>query len=321
MDYTETRAYLKSLERLGSVPGLDSIAQLLGRFGNPQKNTRFVHISGTNGKGSVGAFVTSVLSEAGFRVGRYLSPAVASPLEIIQMNQKNISEEDFSEIISRIRAVCASMLNDGFAHPTRFELETAAALVFFAEKKCDLAVVECGMGGLLDATNIIENTLCAVITPISAEHTAFLGNTVWEIARHKAGIIKRGAAVVYAAGDEAVNRIIESKVAEYGCHASAVSDAEISWRIDGEDSLVLDYKKYRGARIGLRGIYQAANAALALECIDALRARGCGIPEDAVYAGLAKARWFGRFERIGRKPDFIIDGAHNPAGAKALAES
>ena len=321
MDYIETCAYLKSLDRLGSVPGLDSIAELLRRLGSPQNNTKFVHISGTNGKGSVGAFVTSVLGEAGFRTGRYLSPAVKEPLEIIRCDGKNILPEEFAAIISRLRTVCDSMLCDGLPHPTRFELESAAAFVFFAEKKCDIAVAECGMGGLLDATNIIENTLCAVITPISADHTAFLGDTLTEIARHKAGIIKRGSAVVYASGDTSVNHIIESKAAEYACPVSAVEGDKIQWHFGGDGGLVLDYGNYREAKIGLRGIYQTANAALALECVEALKAQGYNIPEAAVYRGLAKTRWFGRFERLGQNPDFIIDGAHNPAGAAALAES
>lgn len=321
MDYIETCKYLKSLDCLGSVPGLDSIAKLLVQLGNPQNNTKFVHISGTNGKGSVGAFVTSVLVEAGFCAGRYLSPAVKEPLEIIQYNNENILPEEFAAIVSRLKTACDSMLRDGLAHPTRFELETAAAFVFFAEKKCDIAVVECGMGGLLDATNIIENTLCAVITQISLEHTAFLGNTAEEIARHKAGIIKRGARVVYAAGDASVNNVIESKAAEYGCPVTAVEREKVQWRFSGDGGLVLDYQNYHEAAIGLRGIYQTGNAALALECAESLKAQGYGIPDEAVYRGLAKARWFGRFERLGEKPDFIIDGAHNPAGAAALAES
>lgn len=321
MNYGETCGYLRSLDSLGSVLGLDSIRELLKRLSDPHNKMKFVHIAGTNGKGSVGAFVTSVLSKAGIRAGRYLSPAVKCPLEIIQCDNRNIHSAKFADIISRIRPICDGMVSDGLHHPTRFEIETAAAFVFFAEQKCDIAVVECGMGGLLDATNVIENTECAVITPISKDHIAFLGDTDAEIAVHKAGIIKRGASVVYAAGEYDVNRVIDSKAAECGCPVTAVYQDKIQWRLDDAGALVMDYGNYSDAVIGLRGIYQTVNAALAMECLEALKARGYNIPKDAVYTGLAKTRWFGRFERLGSSPDFIIDGAHNPAGAAVLAQS
>ncbi len=321
MNYSETCGYLKSLDSLGNVLGLDSIRELLKRLGDPHKKMKFVHIAGTNGKGSVGAFVASVLAKAGIRAGRYLSPAVKCPLEIIQCDNRNIHSTKFADIVSRIKPICEGMLSCGLPHPTRFEIETAAAFVFFTEQKCDIAVVECGLGGLLDATNVIENTECAVIAPISKDHTAFLGDTEEEIAVQKAGIIKRGSGVVYAAGEYGVNRVIEEKAAEFGCPVTAVYQDKIRWRLDGSGALVMDYGNYSDAVIGLRGIYQTVNAALAMECLEALKARGYNIPKDAVYTGLAKTRWFGRFERLGSNPDFIIDGAHNPAGAAVLAQS
>lgn len=322
MNYTETCGYLESLNGLGSVPGLDSITELLKRLGNPQRKTRFVHIAGTNGKGSVGAFVMSVLTEAGYMAGRYLSPAVKEPLEIIQCSNRLILPEEYADLISLIRPVCEEMVRDGLPHPTRFEIETAAAFLFFERQKCPIAVVECGMGGLLDATNIISGTDCAVITSISLDHTAFLGNTLEEIAAHKAGIIKKGCEAVYLEGEDCVNRIIEKKAAEAGCAAVPVSPGEITRRCFPEDGhIVFDYKNYPGVLIKLMGTYQAENAALAIECLEALKRKGYNINRDAVYRGLAAARWFGRFERIGRRPDFIIDGAHNPAGARALAQS
>lgn len=321
MNYSETCGYLKSLDSLGSVLGLDSIRELLKRLGDPHKKMKFVHIAGTNGKGSVGAFVTSMLAKAGIRAGRYLSPAVKCPLEIIQCDNRNIHSAKLADIVSRIKPVCEDMLSCGLPHPTRFEIETAAAFVFFAEQKCDIAVVECGLGGLLDATNVIENTECAVITPISKDHTAFLGDTEEEIAVQKAGIIKRGSSVVYAAGEYGVNRVIESRAAECGCAVTAVYQDKIRWRLDGSGALIMDYGDYSDAVIGLRGIYQSFNAALAIECMEALKSRGYNISGEAVYMGLAKTQWFGRFERLGGNPDFIIDGAHNPAGAAVLAQS
>lgn len=320
MKYEEACNYLESLNGLGSVPGLESISELSRRLGNPEKSMRFVHIAGTNGKGSVGAFVTSVLIAAGYRTGRYLSPAVKESLEIIQCNNLNVLPEDFADIITVIKKICDGMVAGGLPHPTRFEVETAAAFMYFVRQKCDIAVVECGMGGLLDATNIITNTECAVITPIALDHTDFLGDTLDEIAVHKAGIIKNGCEVVYSSVNPLVNAIIEKKALSLGCPLTAVHTDGIKWRI-ANGGIVMEYGKYSDLTVNLAGIYQVQNAALATECIQALCRRGYTVDDSALYSGLWDVRWFGRFQKIGSSPDFIIDGAHNPAGAMALAES
>ncbi len=319
MNYQETMEYLDSLNKLGSVPGLDSIRELLCRLGNPQDSVKFVHIAGTNGKGSVSAFISSILIEEGYRIGRYNSPAVLSPLEIIKLNNTEISKEDFAKIISDIRIKCEKMTADGFSHPTRFEIETSAAFVFFAEKKCDYAVVECGMGGRLDATNVISTTICSVITPISIDHTAFLGNTLSEIAAHKSGIIKKGIPVVsgiqHAKAAEVILRFAQNNKSECVFTEKNLSDTKYY-----RNKIRFSYKQFTNLEISLLGTYQPYNAATALECILMLRKNGVPISDRSVYDGLCNASWFGRFTRLGTMPDFIVDGAHNPDGAYVLSE-
>lgn len=319
MNYNETCEYLTSLERLGSVPGLSAITELLDRLGNPQNHVRFVHISGTNGKGSVGSFICSILIEAGYRVGRYLSPAVWNPLEIIELNGQNITAGEFSEIIDKIKNVCDSMHRETGIQPTRFEIETAAAFVFFDIKKCDIAVIECGMGGLLDATNVITNTECAVITKIALDHMSFLGDSVLKIAAHKAGIIKPKASVI-CLDDPVTSPVIR----QYGaCHGMkefiTVSENDIHINSSSlRDGLIFDYKAYKNIKIHLSGTYQAMNAALAAEVCMALRGH-YNISEENIRNGLMHTTWNGRFQVLGSNPYFIIDGAHNENGAMALA--
>ena len=320
MNYEEACDYLTTLDKLGSVPGLSAITKLLERLGNPQDHTRFVHISGTNGKGSVGSFISSILMDAGYRVGRYVSPAVWSPLEIIELGGRYISSGEFAKIISMLRPVCDKMYAETGIHPTRFEIETAAAFVFFDWNKCDIAVIECGMGGLLDATNVISSVDCAVITSISPDHMSFLGDTVEKIAGHKAGIIKPGADAVCI--DDPVTRpVIEQYGMAHGMEGfSAVNPKDIRiLKASVDEGVLFDYKGYKKLRIKLAGTYQAQNAALAVEAWELLGKR-YRLTEENMRNGLMNAGWNGRFQLIGTKPYFVIDGAHNDDGAKALSE-
>lgn len=319
MNYQETQDYLDSLNRLGSVPGLDSIRELLYRLGNPQDKTKFIHISGTNGKGSANAFISEILKTAGYRTGRYISPAVLSPLEIIQMNNENISQEEFSDIVSEIAVKCHEMVADGLNHPTRFEIETAAAFVFFHRNKCDLAVVECGMGGLLDATNVITTTVCSVIMPISVDHTSFLGETIEEITCHKAGIIKPGMPVICAKQQTQKVYDIICETADKNNSECVIADTDIM-NVKYGESITFDYKELTDIHISLKGIYQPYNAIPAIECVFALRKRGYRIEDRDIYTGLLNASWFGRFTVLGNNPDFVVDGSHNPHGAQMLFE-
>lgn len=319
MNYQQTMEYLDSLNKLGSVPGLDSIRELLCRLGNPQDKVKFIHIAGTNGKGSVSAFISSILIEEGYRIGRYNSPAVLSPLEIIKINTDNISENKFAEIISIIRVKCEEMMVDGLAHPTRFEIETAAAFIFFTACQCDYAVVECGMGGRLDATNVINTAICSVITPISVDHTAFLGNTLSEIAEHKSGIIKNGVPVVSGIQHSEAADVIEGYArhnnSEYVFLGKNITNIKYN-----RNGICFGYKDFSDIEISLLGTYQPYNAATAIECILMLRKNGVQISDESVYNGLRNAEWFGRFTRLGMMPDFVVDGAHNPEGSYVLSE-
>ena len=185
MNYSEAREYLKNVNKLGSILGLNTIKELLKRLGNPQNELKVVHIAGTNGKGSIMTFVQNILMESGYKVGRYCSPAVFNEREIIRINDEYISEEQSADLLTRIKEKCDSMYSEGLPHPTSFEIETAEALMFFKEQNCDIALIECGMGGETDATNVFEKVLCSVIATISLDHTQFLGSTIEEITKVK----------------------------------------------------------------------------------------------------------------------------------------
>lgn len=306
--------YLDSLNILGSVPGLDSIRELLHRLGNPQNRTRYVHVAGTNGKGSTCAYIRQILIEAGYKVGGFNSPAVFELLEIITVNNKKIMSTKFAEYVEQIRIVCDEMVKAGLNHPTRFEIETAIAFCFFADSNCDIAVVECGMGGLLDSTNIISTVDCAVITPLALDHTGFLGNTIEEISLNKAGIIKPNVPVVLASHNEQIEMVAKNNASEY---VVADKPVNITYSTEG---LTFDYKGYKDLNTALLGVYQPSNAALAIECVEVLKKAGYKISDKEIYSGIRNALWKGRFTKVSSAPDFYIDGAHNPHGAKALAD-
>ena len=217
MNYAEALDYIQQIGRYGISPGLDSIRELVGRLSNPQDGLRFVHVAGTNGKGSVCAYVSSVLQCGGYRVGKYTSPAVVDCREEIQVNGSFISKAAVGRYVGQIKAVCDEMASEGLPHPTPFEVKTAMAFLYFRDKKCDIVVMETGMGGLLDATNIVADTCVAVLTSISADHMGFLGKTLPEIASQKAGIIKKGCHVVTAAQAQEAMEVVSAKAADMGC--------------------------------------------------------------------------------------------------------
>ena len=217
MTYKEARVYLDEVSKYGSVLGLDTIRGLLMELGNPQEDLKFIHIAGTNGKGSVLAFISSIFSESGFRTGRYISPTVVSYLERIQIDGEWIPEGEFAEYAEEVKKAVARMETKGMAHPTVFEIETAIAFLYFREKKCDYVVLETGLGGRLDATNIVENTAAAVFTSISRDHMGFLGDTLEEIAGEKAGIIKPGCVAISAAQEPEAADILRKRAESLGC--------------------------------------------------------------------------------------------------------
>ncbi|MBV9158265.1 MAG: bifunctional folylpolyglutamate synthase/dihydrofolate synthase [Acidobacteriaceae bacterium] len=310
MSYSEAVRYLYSLGnelKIGAKFGLERIQALLAELGNPESGQRFVHVAGTNGKGSTCAMIANVLRHAGFRTGLYTSPHLIEPTERIQLCGSAVSEREFARLFEMVHAA-AERLD---SQPSYFETVTAMALVFFQEQ-CDISVLEVGLGGRLDATNVVSPVVCA-ITPIAFDHESFLGNTLEAIASEKAGILKRGVSVVVAKQAPEAEVVIAERAHQLGCELLHIGDAPMT-DIDASahgSSFSLGGERYE---CGLPGRHQMENAATAI-----LVCRWLGVSVPAIQAGLASVRWPGRLELVSREPDFILDGAHNPAGAGALA--
>lgn len=296
--------------------GLDRTRTLLAALGNPQEKLRFVHVAGSNGKGSTCAMLDSILRCAGYRTGLYTSPYIEHFNERMRVNGEDIPAAELARITERVKSIAESMDD----HPSQFELVTAIAMQYFYERRCDIVVLEVGMGGALDSTNVIPAPEVAVITNIGLEHTEYLGSTITEIAAAKAGIIKPGCSAVSYDGDSAATAVLE-KV----CHSCGVSLRRADFAQLEPISETLDGQRfrYKGAEytISLLGAHQLKNAAVVLETVDALSERDWDIPAQSVERGLRGAKWPARLEVLGRSPLFILDGGHNPQCAAALAES
>ena len=321
MDYQQSRAYIRDAEQYaGGALDLTNIKELMKRLGNPQDQLKYIHVAGTNGKGSVIAYLYTTLTKAGYHVGRYISPSVYSYREKIETEGKPISREKFAEQTTRVAAVIEEMTAEGLAHPTPFEIETAVAFLFFAEEKCDPVILEVGMGGITDATNLITTTELAVLVPISMDHQSFLGNTISEIAEKKAGIIKPGSSVVTIGQETEALEVIKKTGAEAGTEVCVadVSEAEVL-----EADFTGQRFCYKGEEyaLSLAGSYQTENAVLALEALRILDERGYHTTLEQRKEGLWATRWNGRLTIIHKDPLFIVDGAHNPAAADMLEDS
>lgn len=319
--YKEAREYLNGITKYGSVLGLDSIRVLLRRLGNPQDTLRFVHVAGTNGKGSTVAFISTILELANYKTGRYVSPSVFSYREIIQINRVSITKEALTSLTFEIKEVIEEMLRDGFDHPTIFEVETALAFLYFKREKCDIVVLETGLGGVLDATNIVENTLAAVMTSISKDHMQFLGNTLKEITYNKVGIIKKDSVVVCTKQELEVFEVIKEQCKQNN-NTLIIADDKKAVNICYKNlKIVFDYDEFNNIEIGLSGSCQIQNAILAIETAKALRSMEFKISDKAIEEGLHLTKWPGRFTQICKEPVIIIDGAHNEAAAIQLKET
>lgn len=320
MNYQESRKYIEDSQKYGSVLGLDNMRELMGRLGNPQDKLKIIHVAGTNGKGSVIAYLYTVLREAGYRVGRYISPALYSYRERMEVSGEAVSREDFAICLSRTAQAISQMTEEGLPHPTPFEIETAVAFLFFEMKKCELVLLEVGMGGSLDATNIIKTPVLSVLASISIDHIGFLGNTLGEIAKTKAGIIKKGCPMITIHQKAEAENAIKDV-----CGICGVPFREA----DGNQALVIEESPegqsfcYEGEeyRISLGGVYQKENAVLAIETLKMLSEIGFPTIEEQRKEGLFRTRWNGRFTVLSREPLFIVDGAHNPAAAEKMASS
>ena len=326
MNEKETMEYIEEINKGKSVLGLDNIHKLLEYLGNPQNDLKFIHIAGTNGKGSTLSFISTILKCAGMKVGRYLSPTIFEYRERFQINAKQITKADLVRYMTRLRETVERMQADGIESPTAFEIETALAFLYFKEKACDIVVLETGLGGRLDATNVINTTVLAVITSIGMDHMAFLGDSIGKIAYQKAGIIKKKYSVVSAGQEpEAMEQIVEEcrkqgaflRIADMERVRSirrTLKKQSFSYQTCAKNKLC-------DLQILLLGSYQIKNAILAIEAIEVLREKGYPVSDKALRRGLLETEWMGRFSVIGTKPLFIADGAHNEAAAIELAET
>lgn len=315
----EPQQYIHSLGRFSGAPGLHRIRALCGALGDPQKRLKFVHIAGTNGKGSTAAMTAGILQCAGYRTGLFTSPYLTVFNERIRVDGQMIPDADLARLTARVARAAEGLTLPAGEHIGEFEFVTAVGMLYFLERQCDLVVLETGLGGTFDASNVIDAPLVAVITPISLDHTAVLGDTVEEIARTKAGIIKPGTAVV-CAPEQPVGALREIGAACYrqGVSLHMPGGAEIlSAGLDGTD-----FRYYgREYHLALVGRHQVQNALAVLHSLIGLRGAGFAIDDDAIRRGLAQVRFPGRLERVGARPDVLLDGAHNPGGVDALCRA
>ena len=309
--------YIKIAAERGSKLGLERITELCEKLGNPQNKTKIVHIAGTNGKGSFGAMLSAVLAESGYKIGGFSSPALTDLTDSFRINGKSITDEEFNSVMADIIPICENMADK----PTEFEVLTAAAYELFSRENCDIALIECGMGGETDSTNVVNQPLLSVITNIALDHTAFLGGTISEIARCKAGIIKPSRPVLYGGNDDEALEIIRSILQKNGSQLTLADKDRVTVLESDINGVVYSDKVFGRLTSPLIGTYQRSNLANVLTAVEILRNEGMNISENAVKSGISKAVWQGRFEVVSQNPLVIYDGAHNPDGIIQAAES
>jgi len=321
MDYQEALNYIHGTLKFGWKLGLHNIGALLELMENPHKKLKYVHVAGTNGKGSTVAFISSILMESGYKVGIYTSPYLERFTERIKINNTEISENDLSRITELVKQKVDIMIGRGENHPTEFEIITAIAFQYYYENNCDIVVLEVGLGGRFDSTNIIDTPEVAVITTINYDHMSILGNTLEEIAFEKAGIIKKDGDVVLYPQIDAIDRLFDSICVERNARLHRVDYGTLKLITFGIEGQEFDYSGFKSLRISLLGEHQIRNAAVALEACKLLTEKGFKISESAIRQGLKNARWPGRLEIVNKSPLFLIDGGHNSEGAKTLCEA
>ena len=325
MEYNDVISYINSIERFGSRPGLVRVQNLLRRLGNPEKNLKVIHVAGTNGKGSVSTMISYILEKSGYDVGMYTSPHLENYNERIKINNKDISDEEFATAGEKIIKACQECVENNEEHPTVFEFLTAMALLYFDEQSVDFVVLEVGLGGRYDATNVIENPLLSVITSISMDHMDVLGDSIESIAFEKAGIIKKNCSTVLFFPNNKVYNIIKSVCESLNSQLYYVSDMHIQnvrHSIEGITfSINTDFYSYKDLKVSLIGEHQIYNTALVLLAVEVLRNKGIEISEENVRIGLEECYWPGRLEIVGKNPLVLLDGAHNEEAALRLRDS
>lgn len=333
MTYQEALQWIEDTKKYGSVLGLDNIKALLEKLKNPQKKLQIIHVGGTNGKGSTAAYISTILAAAGYKIGRYVSPVIFEYRECIQITKQQndtviteyISEKEIIKQIECVNSAVQELLKEGKQHPTTFEIETTMSFLYFLEERCDIVILEVGMGGRLDATNVIEHSLCSVLTSISMDHMQFLGNDIEKIAKEKAGILKEnGLAVCYDYQNDKVVNVIQMEAQKKNATVKYADFSKITSEKHSLDGISFSYKNYEQIRLNLLGENQVKNASLAIEVIECLNKSGKlpnEITREQLYKGLEMTKWDGRFSVLSKKPLLIADGAHNEDAAKSLAKS
>jgi dihydrofolate synthase/folylpolyglutamate synthase len=325
MNYDEALKYISNTNRFGMKLGLETITKLLELLGNPQENLNIIHVAGTNGKGSVCSFISNILIDGGYSVGLYTSPYLENFTERIRVDKKEIPRDEVARIVQLIDEKISIMLKEGYSSPTEFEIVTAMAFYYYNYCKVDYVVLEVGLGGRYDATNVINSSLVSVIASISLDHIGVLGDTIPKIAYEKAGIIKEnGAAIVYGQkreAEEVIKDICKQKNAEFiGVEFGSIEVVKSDVKSQVFNYTSSDFK-YENIEIALIGEHQIKNSVLAINTIEYLnKNHKINISIDNIKSGLLKTEWPGRIEVIKEKPLFIIDGAHNLDGAKSLAK-
>ena len=321
-DYASVCRYIESSACLGSRPGLARIQALCGIMGDPQDDLSFIHIAGTNGKGSTAAMIASALTGAHIRVGMYYSPALCGIKDHYAIDGEIISNDDYAVAVGCVAAANEILRKNTGEGATQFELETAVALSYFQKKNCDVVVLETGMGGAEDATNVVKNKICCVITSISYDHMQYLGNTLADIAKAKAGIITSDCPVIALDASPEATEVIRQQCSMTGSRLYTVDPQKISMVHDHPTGEIINFEEFKDIRVALSGTFQAENAGVALRTLEVISRGGlipgCRFDGDDLYSGLAKVRWPYRFEMICDDPTVIVDGAHNADAAAKL---
>ena len=313
--------FLKKAKSRGIDLGLDRMTALMELLDNPQKGPDYIHVAGTNGKGSVSAYISCILKNAGYITGRYNSPAIAGIADQYNVSGRAITKEEYDRYLKRVADASCLLKDKGYEEPTLFEVQTAIAFLYFRESSCDVVVLECGMGGRDDATNIVTDTVAAVLTSISEDHLGMIGNDLAEIAETKAGIIKKGSFVVCAPQKPEVFSVIQREAKRFGTEPIMVDRRDIRQESLSLFNAEFSYKELEGLRLNMGGEYQPENAAVAVEVCTCLKKAGYDISGEDIRKGLAEAVLPFRLERILSDPEFVLDGAHNPGAAEGLHNS
>ncbi|MHB9093381.1 MAG: bifunctional folylpolyglutamate synthase/dihydrofolate synthase [Eubacteriales bacterium] len=325
MNFGEAMEFLRNLTKFGFNFGLGRVEELLRRLGSPHKKIRVIHVGGTNGKGSTATMIAAILQAQGYRTGIFTSPHLHSYCERYKINGVEISSQRIAGLLTRLRPHLEEMVAEGFEHPTEFEVSTALGFVYFFEEKVDFLVLEVGLGGSIDSTNVVT-PLVSVITNVAMDHMDYLGNTVSEIAAVKSGIIKPGVSAVTAAADPEALAVIRAACRQMNCRLTEVC-RDITWEIkrsmaDGQEfDLQTHSRLYRNLFIRLAGLHQVVNAATAVAAIEALSRDGFSLNEDSVREGLQNAVWPARLEMVNLGPRVLLDGAHNLHGSLTLRQA